>query len=168
MNNCLKLIIAIVFIAFLGFVVRKFFFLSEEDRIRGKLSDIEDVLTFNGVSHPLSVLRESRKFGEFFSQGVSFRVNTRQLSQIIINGRDEAMGKFLIGRRALKKCDVDFVDEAITVKGKSATARLTARAEATDSSGDLILETVEMKIHFKNIEDEWLIFRVEGTGFVNY
>ena len=168
MNRYLKLIIALVLIASFGFALKRFFFPSEEDKIRGRLSDIEDVLTFSGVAHPLSVLRESREFGEFFSPGVSFRVDTRNVSQIIINNRDEAMGKFLIGRRGLRKCDVDFVDEAITVNGKSAMGHLTARAEATDSSGELILETIEMKIHFKKLEGEWVIFRVEGTGFVNY
>jgi hypothetical protein len=139
-----------------------------EETIRRRLADVAQEVSFSADEGMVAKAVHAQKLSSYFAPEVSLMIDLPEISSHEGMSRDEIM-KFALALRSstfFRSLKVQCLDPVITLGAdrKSAFVELTIRAETV---GDKYLVVQEMKFTMKQVEGEWLIFRVETVKTLN-
>ena len=137
-----------------------YLFPSPELLIRKQLAQLALAASISPNEAPLTKLSKSQKLAELFARDAQVNVDVPGRADQTFSGRDEIQQAALGARALLNTLHVTFVDVNVTLAANkhSATTRLTATA---DLPGERLPEVEELEIGFTNVDNSWLINKVQ-------
>jgi hypothetical protein len=152
--------VAIATIGVALFFCWRAFFPSPEHLILKKLSALAVTASITPNETALVKLAKIQRLGSFFANDVQVTVDVPSRSMQSFTSREELQQAAMGARSVLNELRVHFVDTFVTLSSdrNSALAHLTATA---DLPGEKIPEVQELEIGLTNINNDWLINRVQ-------
>jgi hypothetical protein len=137
-----------------------YFFPNPEHVIRKELVQLARVASIAPNEATLTRLSKTQKLLGFFADDAQISLDVPGRSIRTFRGHEDLQQVALGARSMLNSLKVDFVDVAVTVAPDklSAVADLTATASLP---GEKIPEVQELEFHFKKMDRDWLIQRVD-------
>jgi len=138
----------------------RYFFPNPERVIRQELGQLARAASIVPNEAPLTKLAKAQKVISFFANDAQISVDVPGRSVLTFSGQEDLRQAALGARSMLNSLKVDFFDIVVTV----APDKLTAVADLTATAslpGEKIPEVQELEVHFKKIDHDWLIQRVD-------
>ena len=155
--------VRVVFLATLGasvFWCWHYVFPTPEVRIRKQLAQLARAASIAPNEAPLSKLAKAQRVAELFSVDAQVTVDLPGRAAQTCSGRDEVQQAALGARAVLNTLQVNFVD--IDVKfGTNRNSAVTHLTATANMPGEKIPEVQELEIGFTNVDQGWLINRVQ-------
>ncbi len=154
-------IVSLVTLAAGVFWCWRYLFPGPEVLIRKQLAQLAGAASIAQNEAPLARLAKAQRLAELFARDAQVNVDVPGRSDQTFSGREEVQ-QAALGARALSPItlQVTFVDINVTLatNKNSATTRLTATANLP---GEKLPEVQELEIGFTNVDDAWLINKVQ-------
>ena len=151
------LLLVLAGLAFWGWRV---WFPGPEQIIRKRLAELARLASVAPQEPPLKKLATAQQLAGLFTRDTQISVDIPGRSTFTISGRDEVRDNALGARALGSSFTVEFVDVTVNVAPdrQNAVARLTAKANIP---GDSMPQVQELKLDFKQVDNDWLINRAE-------
>ena len=131
-----------------------------EVRVRKQLAQLARAASIAPNEAPLAKLAKAQRLAELFSSDAQVNVDVPGRAGQSFSGREEVQQAALGARAVLNNLEVKFVD--ITVKiGPEHNSGLTHLTATATLPGEKIPEVQELEIGFTNINQSWLVNRVQ-------
>lgn len=152
-------LVALAVLATVAFWLYTIFFPSPEKLIRRRLTQVEELASFEKGEGLIPRALSLQKLGECFAPEVEIVLDWRE-GEHVVAGRQEILERAAAVRQAFQALKVEFLDKTVSLAadGESADVALTARVRVP---GDKDFFVQEMKFSLKKIDGEWLVIRVE-------
>ena len=159
-------IILIVAVVALGLWLWRYFHPTPQEAIRRRLADVARTASYKEPGGLIARAANAQKLANYFAPEIAIRIDLPDQSRHEAASRDEIMQRALAMRTWFQSFKVEILDPNIMVGAdqKSAVVDLTLRAEA---GGDQFMIVQEMKFTLRQVEGEWIIFRVETVKTLN-
>ena len=155
--------VRVVFLVTLGgglFWCWHYLFPGPEFLIRKQLAQLAAAASITPNEAPLAKLAKAQRLAELFARDAQVNVDVPGRSDQTFNGREEVQQAALGARALLNTLQVTFVDVNVLLatNKSSAITHLTATANLP---GEKLPEVQELEIGFTNVDDAWLINKVQ-------
>jgi len=156
---------AIVLLALIGLAawIWWVFFPGAERAIRARVAELAETVSFKPSDGIAPRGLKAMKLPAFFTKDVVVKLDVRGFEKQDFSGRDEIEEKAGLLFKGLSGLQVEFLDVNLTFDPDkhTAIAHLTCKASP---SGDPDFYVQELKLLFRKVEGEWLIYRVETVN----
>ncbi len=131
----------------------------EERRIRGRLTELGDLLEKDNDESPLAAAEKSRRVGLLFTR--DFEIRLEPFQQVVTDRRQ--VTRTMLGYRSrFGKVSVGFRDEQLEIDEAAGRADLALTAVVSASrDGGPSREAYRLAFHLRKVEGEWLIERAD-------
>jgi len=128
--------------------------------IRKQLAQLALAASISPNEAPLARLAKAQRLAELFARDAQVNVEVPGRADQTFSGREEVQQAALGARALLSTLQVTFVDVNVTLAANkhSAITHLTATA---DMPGERLPEVEELEIGFTNVDNAWLINKVQ-------
>jgi hypothetical protein len=137
-----------------------FFFPTPQKIIEKRLVKLARLASFTSKDGNIKRLADTERISLLLAQNIQVVVDVPGGRETMFDNREELLQAALAARPAVKELVVQFTDIGVVVNsdGKSAAALLTLKAKI-GAEPDWFIE--ELRVTFKNTNDDWLVTRVE-------
>jgi hypothetical protein len=166
MKRLFRVVLVLVLIG-LGIWLWRYFNPAPEEAIRRHLHKLAEVGSFEPGEGLVAREVAAQKIGAFFGPEIFFNVEPRDLFPESMTREDLVSNVGILrSSQYIRSLRLKVLDPIITLgaDAKSAIVELTLHAE---SPGERHLLVQEMKFTMKQVEDDWLIVRVETVRTLN-
>lgn len=149
-------------VAALGWWLWQTLFPGDEAQIRKLLARTARAASFSSRDGALRRMGSIAEFGNCFTPDVQVYFDMPRQGRFALEGREQMIGLAARSRDSVVAVSVTLVDVSVQLEPDhlSATAGLTARA---DISGEVDFSVQELKVFFRKVNGQWLIYRVESV-----
>jgi hypothetical protein len=153
-------LVVVAALAALGYWLWAVCFPSPEAILHKRLTKVAELVSFTSKEGQIARVANVQQLAGYFSPEAEIQVDTPAQGRETVSGREELAQKVMGARQILGGLKVEFIDVNLTLAPDrtNATAELTGRAQV---AGDRDAFVQELRFHFRKLDGEWLIVRVE-------
>lgn len=159
MQKSFRILLALALIA-AGFWGWRMLFPSPEKVIRSRLSTLAKTVSSESGQGTISQAYNLQKIPDFVTPDIEIDFDVRGYPPIVINGREDLMQAVMLFKSHRTRIKVEFLDVniAFSQDQQSAVANLTCKVTPSDDRDFMVQEA---NFHFKKVDGQWLIYKVE-------
>ncbi len=133
---------------------------SPEKQVRKQLQALARTASYGSGQGLIGKVADAEKLVGYFASNVNVNIDVPGHHESRFAGRDEIQQASLAVRNTVRSMSISFPDITVIVNADNASAVADATLEAKIAGeSDLIVQ--EVKFHFRKVESDWLIDKIE-------